>query len=320
MVYLRMAFFRMGTVICTALLFLLVVFPVFNAELSSILPVSENSSNFRFPTIKSLTYSDAVFKQFSQEVSDNYLLLAKNENPIPSIYTYFPTGNDTLLAIAARCNIPYESIATLNNIAFIDSPLIEKELFLPTFAGLFIAEKPQTPLEFLLKTRYSISSTNMEFQLASFSFSYVPSAKLSPTERAFFTDSSMIPPLEVGIISSSFGMRISPFTGEQTFHQGTDIAAAIGTSVFATKSGIVSYSGWDNIYGNYIILQHDNNTQSLYAHLDEFFVFAGEVIEKGAIIGTVGNTGLSTGPHLHFEIRIGRKAQDPSSLIKNFWQ
>ncbi len=287
---------------------------------NSYTPQSTSSPLVRFPHIKNLTYSDPVFKQYLQEVEENYLELAKTESSNVNIYTYTAVENDTLLAIAARCNIPYESIATLNNLAFIDSAVTGKTLFLPTSAGLFIAEKPHTPLEFLLKTRYSDSSGSSVFSLIAVKFQYIPGAKLTPTERAFFTDSSMIPPLETGVISSSFGMRISPFTGEKTFHNGTDIAAPRGTPVFACKSGIIAFAGVDNIYGRYVIIQHDNNTQSLYAHMDTVLVSTGDISEKGAQIGTVGSTGLSTGDHLHFEIRIGSRAQDPSSIIKNFWQ
>ncbi len=295
---------------------------LYAADISSFLPnTADNTSTIqRFPTIKTLTNADSIFKQYSQEVSENYLHLAKDESPNITIYTYVATENDTLLSIAARCNIPYETVATANNLAFIDSAIAGKKLFLSTASGLFIAEKPQNPLEFLLKTRYSRSKGNNSFQLGLSLFSFVFGARLSATERSFFADSSMIPPLDEGIISSSFGMRISPFTGEQTFHRGTDIAAPRGTPVYASKSGMVAYAGVDNIYGNYVIIQHDNNTQSLYAHLHTMFVKTGDIAEKGMHIGTVGSTGLSTGDHLHFEIRIGSRAQDPSSIIKNFWQ
>ncbi len=294
---------------------------LFSVDISSVAPkVPQISRSFRFPNIKILNYSDPLFKQFTQEVSENYILLAKKERPLTTIYTYTVTENDNLLSLAARFNISYESLATLNGVAFIDSVLTGKTLYIPSSAGLFIAEKPNTPLEFLLKTRYAKSEDYGLLQLDSGAYSYIPGAKLSPTERAFFADSSMIAPLETGVISSSFGSRISPFTGERTFHNGTDIAAPIGTPVFASKSGIVVYAGIDHVYGNYIILEHDNNTQSLYAHLDTFSVIAGEITEKGVQIGTVGNTGLSTGPHLHFEIRIGSRAQDPASLINNYWQ
>ncbi len=303
------------------LLLLFAFATVFTAKgLTTVSAQEQHEAVLRFPRMQVLQFSDSVFKQYSQEVSENYKLLAKQEDAITTIYMYTASENDNLLAIAARCNIPYETIASLNGIAFIDSVITGKTLLIPTSSGLFIPEKPNTPLEFLLKTRYSDNREFGAFQIGNNVYNYIPGAKLSPTERAFFTDSSMIPPLETGVISSSFGTRISPFTGEQSFHQGTDIAAPIGTPVYASKSGMVSYSGVDNIYGNYIIIQHDNNTQSLYAHLDEYFVFSGEIIEKGTNIGTVGNTGLSTGPHLHFEIRIARRAQDPASLIRNFLQ
>ncbi len=280
-----------------------------------------NTQEVRYPLIRQMTNSDPVFLQYTQEVSENYKSIARNRKIDTYVYSYIATERDDLLSIAARCNIPYESIALLNSIAYIDSVLAGKTLLLPTNPALFIAEIPKTPLEFLLKTRYSSSEGFEKFSVGPTLFVLIPNARLTPTERAFFTDSAMIPPLEIGVISSSFGMRISPFTGEQSFHRGTDIAAPIGTPVYASKSGIVAYAGkYNPIYGNYIILQHDNNTQSLYAHLEDVYVETGEIVEKGLNIGTVGTTGMSTGPHLHFEILIGNRVQDPESLIKNFIQ
>lgn len=89
---------------------------------------------------------------------------------------------------------------------------------------------------------------------------------------------------------------------------------------FACKSGIVAFTGKDERYGNYVILQHENNTQSLYAHLQTVLVQKGQPAVKGKQIGTVGSSGMSTGPHLHFEIRVGGRAKDPSSLIRKFLQ
>ncbi len=103
-------------------------------------------------------------------------------------------------------------------------------------------------------------------------------------------------------LTSGFGWRTHPISGERRFHRGVDLAAAYGTPVIAAFSGKVEVADWMDGYGMTIILTHKNSTQTLYAHLSEIFVKPGDAIEQGALIGRVGSTGLSTGPHLHFEL------------------
>ncbi|WP_421657424.1 peptidoglycan DD-metalloendopeptidase family protein [Leptothermofonsia sp. ETS-13] len=103
-------------------------------------------------------------------------------------------------------------------------------------------------------------------------------------------------------LTSGFGWRTHPISGDRRFHRGVDLAAAYGTPVIAAFSGKVEVADWMDGYGMTIILTHKNSTQTLYAHLSEIFVKPGDAIEQGALIGRVGSTGLSTGPHLHFEL------------------
>ncbi|MFI3257259.1 MAG: M23 family metallopeptidase [Spirochaetales bacterium] len=297
----------------------LVLIGIVLLTISSFLIAQEQVPIARYPIIQELNVRDPVFKQYIQEVNENYRRLANREEPSVSIYSYQAREDDDLLAIAARCNILYDSVALLNTVAFIDSIIVGKTLLLPTVSGIFIPETPVTPLEFLLKIGYLVEDY-VRYTINGKHFYFVPNGRLTPTERSFFLDSSMIAPLETGIISSSFGMRESPFTGDPSFHEGTDIAAPLGTPVFACKAGVVIYSGYNYVYGNYVILQHESNVQSLYAHLDTSLVHTGDISERGEQIGTVGTTGMSTGSHLHFEIKVGGQAQDPSALIKNFMQ
>lgn len=105
-------------------------------------------------------------------------------------------------------------------------------------------------------------------------------------------------------ITSFFGWRVHPIFGDQRMHTGTDIAAPIGTSVIAALTGRVLLADFLGGYGIAIALEHDQGSQqTLYAHLSELFVKPGQVVEKGSVIGRVGTTGNSTGPHLHFELR-----------------
>jgi murein DD-endopeptidase MepM/ murein hydrolase activator NlpD len=105
-------------------------------------------------------------------------------------------------------------------------------------------------------------------------------------------------------ISSAFGWRIHPISGGQRFHSGTDLAAPLGTPVLAAYAGRVALADFFGGYGLAVALDHNKSTQqTLYAHLAEIFVKPGEWVKQGEVIGRVGSTGNSTGPHLHFEFR-----------------
>lgn len=149
------------------------------------------------------------------------------------------------------------------------------------------------------------------------SLSPAPSAKTSPTGLTYYNfsnrpvgrpivgNASFIFPLTIpAAISSVFGWRTHPITGTERFHSGTDIAAPTGTPVLAVAPGEVATADFLGGYGLTVILRHEEGTQeSRYAHLSEVFVEPGESVDQGNVIGLVGSTGFSTGPHLHFEWR-----------------
>jgi murein DD-endopeptidase MepM/ murein hydrolase activator NlpD len=120
--------------------------------------------------------------------------------------------------------------------------------------------------------------------------------------------------------TSSFGWRTHPITGSRRFHSGVDIGAPMGAPVVAAGSGVIISAGWLGGYGKAIVIQHNGIQQTLYGHLSEVFVQPGQRIERGTVIGQVGSTGNSTGPHLHFETRVatsdGWIAIDPGEDIK----
>ena len=118
-----------------------------------------------------------------------------------------------------------------------------------------------------------------------------------------------------GTITSPFGWRSNPFGGSPEFHQGLDIAAPTGTTVTATASGTVILAQWYGGYGNYILIDHGGGYSSGYGHLSAIYVSVGQKIQKGQAIGAVGSTGQSTGPHLHFEIRLNGKPVDPAARL-----
>jgi murein DD-endopeptidase MepM/ murein hydrolase activator NlpD len=110
-------------------------------------------------------------------------------------------------------------------------------------------------------------------------------------------------PVTGGYYSSNYGYRLDPITGHSEFHTGVDIVAPIGTKVMVAAGGVVSFSGTMPEYGNVVDVDHDNGLTSRYAHLSKRLVKVGDVVMKGQLIALVGNTGRTTGPHLHFEVR-----------------
>lgn len=271
--------------------------------------------------ISTLSSRNPIFAQYMTEIENSYKGIASNKEFSVKFYSYTIQKNETLMQIAARCNIPYEEIALINNINSVDTEIENKKIIIPNAPGLFIPENPSTSIGKLVKQRLSGSEAENTYNIQGELYKYLPQERLTPTERAFFLDATLIMPLEESILTSSYGMRTSPITGDMKFHKGIDLAAPIGTSVYACKNGVVvnaTKDKEDKIYGKFIILDHENNTQSVYAHLSKVLVKTGDEITRGTVIGEVGTTGASTGPHLHFEIRVNGKAQDPKRLLPTF--
>jgi len=115
--------------------------------------------------------------------------------------------------------------------------------------------------------------------------------------------------------ASTYGMRIDPFTGQQAMHEGIDFVVDVGTPVVAAAGGVVLFAGFHPQYGNMIDIDHGNDLITRYAHLSKVLVREGEVLQRGRHIADSGNTGRTTGPHLHFEVRFRGVAQNPTKFL-----
>jgi len=124
-------------------------------------------------------------------------------------------------------------------------------------------------------------------------------------------------PLENGYISSPYGSRRDPINGSMRHHNGLDIAAKTGSSVYAIANGFVTYRGKKGAYGNLLEVNHSETLKSRYAHLSTFLVKQGDMVKKGDVIGKVGATGRVTGPHLHLEIKENNKIVDPKLYLND---
>lgn len=279
----------------------------------------------RLPEIRKLYANrDETFRDFEKIVQNNYRLVASGKQPALMFFRHSPDGDMTLIKLAARFNIRYETIATLNSIQSPDEQLAGRILVIPTVPGLFIVKgTPETALETVLREGHAdelSGEKNMTVKLGAKEFIFLVNRKFSPTERLYFLDPTLTLPIRKDefTISSVFGKRRNPFSGEWKNHNGIDLAAKTGTPVLAVKDGTaaVCIEG-DPVFGNYVILSHDKGKMtSVYAHLSSISIRKNESVSKKETIGYVGSSGMATGPHLHFELRQGGIPADPSEIIR----
>jgi murein DD-endopeptidase MepM/ murein hydrolase activator NlpD len=119
-----------------------------------------------------------------------------------------------------------------------------------------------------------------------------------------------------GQITGSFGERIDPFNGEGAFHSGVDISASVGSSVIAPADGVVTFADFQGGYGREVVIDHGHGITTRYGHLSSFAVATGQYLHRGDTIGYVGLTGRSTGPHLHYEVRINETPVNPHKYLR----
>lgn len=136
------------------------------------------------------------------------------------------------------------------------------------------------------------------------------SGQLSATPRMPVSVPSRMP-VDGVTLTSGYGMRDHPILGSRRDHKGVDLAGPTGTPVYATADGLVARAERFGSYGNYIQIEHGGLMQTRYAHLSGYAVQSGDKVSKGQLIGYIGSTGRSTGPHLHYEVRVAGEAVDP---------
>ncbi|MFW5891196.1 MAG: peptidoglycan DD-metalloendopeptidase family protein [bacterium] len=235
--------------------------------------------------------------------------------------TYTIRNGDTLNSIANYYNIKVNDILIQNNIKNPDLIQIGAKIKIPVSMVKYkikkgdnlsdLADRYNTSCEQIIKVN-KIKNPDKIYpgQTINIPKTTKKSEKKEYAVLARSRRPSFIWPVQ-GNISSKYGWRIHPVFKKRKFHTGIDISVPVGTPVFAAESGTVTYSGWSSGYGYLIIIDHNNQYKSYYAHNIKLFVEKGKKIKKGKIIALSGNTGLSTGPHLHFEIRKNNNSEDP---------
>lgn len=266
--------------------------------------------------------SERFRAQGGPAVADEALSLV----PAPDIIEYEVQPGETLEQIAARFGVSVEALVGSNANAIDNLHSLETGTILKIVKnGVLHAVKPGQTLTDIART-YGVPLAEIvhanrledrEYIYPGEEF-FIPGAVRSPTwtylQMAGGRRSLFAWPVR-GVLSSGFGPRIHPISGEPHFHQGIDIEVPEGTEVYAASTGKVLVAGRHSGYGLYIVLQHSHGYRTLYAHLAEIGVYRGQFVEGGQVIGRSGNTGNSTGPHLHFEILQYGRPLNPLALL-----
>lgn len=281
--------------------------------------------------IERLHRDDPLYRQHQQMVAEYHEAKQRGWSAPPlHILSYVPREGDTFFSIAARLMIPHGTIATLNRL---DRPALPgsgggqdnggargSAILIPSQPGLFIYTAPRTELERTLAQRLHGKTTGQEIRLpggeATSTVHFYPGEDFSASERALFLTIHFMDPLPKGVISSRYGFRVHPLTGTRMFHRGLDLAAPFGTPVVSAAPGVVTEIKRDPLLGLSVHVDHGNGYSTVYAHLQESFVREGDPVEQGQVVGAVGSTGFSTGPHLHFEIMLDGVNRDPERYIR----
>lgn len=248
-------------------------------------------------------------------------LLERNDDT-PYFFEYQVQSQDTLLTISKKTRTSISALITVNRSNVFGNLQAGDYIIIPSVRGVFLTLRPKSDLEFLIHYRvYSdlskeqslfISKANQKY---SEPFYFMPDIPLSKKEYLLWTHTAMRHPILQGYITSYFGERVSPFSGNKIHHNGIDIASHSGSEIFAVLSGEVIKKDYNPIYGYYIIIEHQDKLKTLYGHLLDTTVKVGEQVYIGQHIAYMGNTGASTGPHVHFEIHKNNTPINPINIL-----
>jgi murein DD-endopeptidase MepM/ murein hydrolase activator NlpD len=185
----------------------------------------------------------------------------------------------------------------------------------PTFSELYpVGTSSMDSQEQLLLQRMEQDLKVLKVETSRQELSFQELTEAMKDQRSLWAATPSVWPVR-GWLASGFGNRVSPFTGRVAMHDGLDIAAPSGTPIAAPASGLVTYAGFDNGLGKMIKIDHGYGMQTMYGHLSKIEARIGQKVKRGDVIGMVGSTGLSTGPHVHYEVHVNSVAVNPLRYI-----
>lgn len=250
-------------------------------------------------------------------------------NPGVELTIYTALQNDTIWKIRSRFNVSIETIISANPYLTDMNINAGDKIVIPAIDGALVAINDYFDvgrMKNLMNYDEEVAGDYKPrlFRLVSpddvrlvFFKNAIPQIVNKEIEMLYRYKLAFLSPLNTGFFTSMFGDRVNPFShgGGTEFHNGIDIATRSGTPIRAAKEGMVFFAGWRDGYGNTVVIQHHDGYTSMYAHCLKIHVQKGDWVEKGDIISTVGSTGRSTGPHLHYTIMRHGTAINPLRFI-----
>ena len=279
---------------------------------------------------------DTLMKNFALEltsdVDENGLLTDSSRTTLSSVLlsqpveyqTYKVKSGDTISGIAKKFGLTnISTLISVNDIGNVRQLGAGQKLKIPSIDGIIYTVKAGDTLE-KIATSNNIKLENIldvnELTTETLTVGqqlFLPGVGLDQKTLQSRMGELFILPISASFRwSSPYGWRADPFTGVQSFHTGTDMACPEGTPILAAMSGKISEVGNNRTYGNYIIINHGNGYQTVYAHMSKTIAKKGQWVTQGTKIGLVGSTGYSTGPHLHFMVYKNGNRIDPMTVLK----
>ncbi len=223
---------------------------------------------------------------------------------------------DTLSSIASRYGIPVAWLMASNNLT--STTIYPGQKLLLSKDGVFHTVKSGETVA-SISARYGVAeeavreANGLRGELTPGQILWIPHPTTVPLPSSG-TDPRFVWPVR-GTLSSPFGPRIHPIYGVPSFHTGIDLAVSEGTPVLAARAGTVTFSGWEDGFGLLVVIDHGDGYETYYGHLSKLLVTAGQRVSVGETVALSGTTGISTGPHLHFEVRYYGSPVDPRPLL-----
>ena len=263
--------------------------------------------------------ADASIFNFSEEN------LSQDDSEL-SYISYRVKKGDMIGFIADEFGITQDTIISVNNIHSSRLIQIGQYLKIPSMPGILYTVRKDGETVATIAEKYkvdaekcsSVNNIGIDEPLVAGKSLFVPHAELDWVTRQEINGDLFTRPIKSRYyFTSMFGWRVNPFdSSKRTYHGGIDMACAKGTSVYAALPGKVVQAGWSNIYGNYVVVAHHSGYQTLYGHMNEITTEKGRFVDTNTRIGRVGNTGMSTGPHLHFAVYKNGRSVNPANLWK----
>lgn len=301
---------------------LLLILIAVSAVLTPFLPIYADEQVER---LDSLVFQDnAKLKSIREDIKQT-LYTIKSGRPdkyLPELkfYTYKVKQKENFWVVMSKCSLDMDTLMSVNSLMSPFQVVPGTVLYIPNMRGIVIPGENLKSMYALLRAeridiRY-VKTVNRSCSLDK-KYIFIPCGKTSTLEKSLFLGTAFLSPLQYGKATSGFGTRRNPFNSRRMeFHRGIDLGCHPGTQVHASRSGEVVFSGYEDGYGNLVIIEHEFGYRSYYGHLSRIMVKKGQRIKPGETIALSGNTGRSTGPHLHFEIRKNGQALNPLTFLR----